>query len=219
MEKYIKLKEKFELHANPENALAMKKYMRDLFEFYGIPTPERKSLYGDFLKEEKKKRVIDWELLDMCYEDNHREFQYFVYDYLLAMKKYVTYEDINRIKKYILSKSWWDTIDFLCKVIGDIGLRDKRVKDLMQEWSKDDNIWIKRTAILHQLGLKEKTDTILLAKILVNNFNSNEFFVNKAIGWALREYSKTNHIWVQEFINKYQSEMHSLSIKEASKYI
>ena len=95
---------------------------------------------------------------------SHREFQYLVYDYLLAMKQYVSYDDIPRIKEYIVNKSWWDTIDFLCKVIGDIELRDLRVKDLMLEWSKDDNVWIKRTAIEHQLNLKEKTDYELLEK-------------------------------------------------------
>ena len=135
------------------------------------------------------------------------------------MKKYVTYEDIPKIKKYIITKSWWDTIDFLCKVIGNIGLRDSRIKDLMIEWSKDENIWIKRTAIEHQLQLKDKTDFVLLEKIIVNCFNTDEFFINKAIGWALRDYSKTNPEQVKQFINKYKDKMNELSIKEASKYI
>jgi len=108
-------------------------------------------------------------------------------------------------KEYIVNKSWWDTIDFLCKVIGDIETRDLRVKDLMLEWSKDDNIWIKRTAIEHQLNLKDKTDYELLEKIIINCFGTDEFFINKAIGWALREYSKTNSTWVKEFINRYKN--------------
>ena len=125
----------------------------------------------------------------------------------------------SKIKNYIVTKSWWDTIDFLCKVIGDIETRDLRVKDLMLEWSKDDNIWIKRTAIEHQLNLKNKTDNELLEKIILNNLGTDEFFINKAIGWALREYSKTNSTWVKEFINRYKNQMSDLSIKEASKYI
>ena len=135
------------------------------------------------------------------------------------MKQYVSYDDIPKIKEYIVNKSWWDTIDFLCKVIGDIETRDLRVKDLMLEWSKDDNIWIKRTAIEHQLNLKDKTDDELLEKIIINCFGTDEFFINKAIGWALREYSKTNSTWVKEFINRYKNQMSDLSIKEASKYI
>lgn len=219
MDKYLQIKKLFEEQEDKENAIAMSKYMRNMFDFYGLPTPKRKEVYNDFIKLEKKSKEIDWDFLDRCYEDNHREFQYLVYDYLLAMKQYVTYEDISKIRNYIVTKSWWDTIDFLCKVIGEVGIRDSRVKNLMIDWSNNENIWVKRTAIEHQLCLKEKTDTELLEQIIVNCFGSDEFFINKAIGWALRDYSKTNPIWVKDFINKYNNQMASLSIKEASKYI
>ena len=219
MDKYLKIKQLFESEEDKENAIAMSKYMRYMFEFYGIPSPKRKELYKEFLKEEKKAKTIDWNFLDKCYENNHREFQYLVFDYLLSLKNYITYEDIPMIKKYIITKSWWDTIDFLCKVIGNIGLKDPRVKELMLEWSKDKNIWIKRTAIEHQLNLKDKTDSNLLEQIIINCFGTDEFFINKAIGWALRDYSKTNPQWVKDFINKYKKQMNDLSIKEASKYI
>ena len=219
MDKYLEIKKIFESREDKENAVAMSKYMRNMFDFYGLPTPKRKEVYNDFIKAEKKTKKIDWEFLDKCYEDNHREFQYLVYDYLLSMKQFVSYEDITKIKNYIITKSWWDTIDFLCKVIGDVELRDSRVKELILEWSKNDNIWIKRTAIEHQLNLKDKTDYELLEKIIVNNFGTDEFFINKAIGWALREYSKTDQNWVKNFINKYKNQMSDLSIKEACKYI
>ena len=219
MDKYLEIKKIFESREDKENAVAMSKYMRNLFDFYGLPASKRKEVYNDFIKAEKKAKMIDWEFLDKCYEDKHREFQYLVYDYLLATKQYVSFEDIPKIKKYIINKPWWDTIDFLCKIIGDIGLRDSRVKDLMIDWSKSENIWLKRTAIEHQLGLKDKTDTELLERIIVNSFGSDEFFVNKAIGWALRDYSRTDPEFVKSFINKHKDEMNSLSIKEASKYI
>ena len=219
MDKFLEIKKTFETNADKENAIAMSKYMRNMFDFYGLPSPTRKELYNDFIKNEKKSKIIDWSFLDKCYEDDHREFQYLVFDYLLAMKQYVCYEDINKIKKYIVNKSWWDTIDFLCKVIGNVELRDSRVKDLMLEWSNDQNIWIKRTAIEHQLGLKEKTDKELLEKIITNSFGTDEFFINKAIGWSLRDYSKTDPTWVKDFINKYKNQMDEFSIKEASKYI
>lgn len=215
----MNIKKQFELKADKENAIAMSKYMRIKFDFYGLKSPKRKEIYNDFIKSEKKSKVIDWAFLDMCYEDNHREFQYLVYDYLLAMKQYISFDDIPKIKNYILNKSWWDTVDFLCKVIGDVELRDLRVKDIMIEWSKDDNIWIKRSAIEHQLNFKEKTDPELLEKIIVNCFDSNEFFINKAIGWALRQYSKIDPNWVKKFIQEYGNRMDDLSIKEASKYI
>lgn len=142
-----------------------------------------------------------------------------VYDYLIALKQYLTFDDIDKIKEYILIKSWWDTIDFLCKVIGDIGLRDTRVKALILEWSLDDNIWIKRTSIEHQLAYKDKTDTNLLAQIIVNSFGTDELFINKAIGWALREYSKTDAACVKEFVDNHKEEMNTLSIKEGCKFL
>ena len=219
VDKYTEIKKLFESGENKENAAAMSKYMRNMFDFYGLPAPARKEAYGDFIKSEKKSKAIDWDFLDKCYDDNHREFQYLVYDYLLALKRYVSFGDLPKIKAYITTKSWWDTVDFLCRVIGDVGLRDSRVKALMTDWSKSENIWVKRTAIEHQLGLKDKTDTQLLEQIIVNCFGSDEFFVNKAIGWALRDYSKTDPEFVRAFVNKHKDKMNSLSIKEASKYI
>ena len=129
------------------------------------------------------------------------------------------YEDIPTVKKYIETKPWWDTIDFLDKVVGDIGLKDDRVRDLMLEWSKDENFWVRRVAIDHQLGRKDRTDSQLLEEIIVNNFGSDEFFINKAIGWSLREYSKTDPDWVRAFLEKYGPQMSKLSVREAGKYV
>ena len=219
MDKYEELKRKFEESKDKETAISMAKYMRNLFSFYGIPTPKRKAVYKDFLKEEKKLEKIDWELLDQCYQDLHREFQYFVCDYLLAMKEYLAYEDIPKLKQFITKKEWWDTIDCFDSVIGEIGLRDSRVDELMLVWSKEEDFWLRRIAIDHQLNRKEKTNKELLERIIVNNLGSNEFFINKAIGWSLREYSKTNPAWVKNFINRYKDKLDKLSIREASKYI
>ena len=104
MDKYLEIKRKFEQIEDEENAISMVKYTRNLFLFYGIPTPKRKAVYKDFLKEDKRLGKIDWEFLDQCYQDLHREFQYFVCDYLLAMKEYLTYEDLPKIKQYITKK-------------------------------------------------------------------------------------------------------------------
>ena len=123
------------------------------------------------------------------------------------------------MKEYIQSKEWWDTIDCFDRIIGDIGLKDTRVAILMLKWSQDDDFWLRRIAIDHQLLRKDQTDQHLLEKIIVNNLNSDEFFINKAIGWSLRDYSKTDPEWVGNFIEKYRDKMSSLSIKEASKYL
>lgn len=216
---YYKIKAAFEKLRNTERAKKMSAYMRDQFEYYGIPTPERRASYKNILRNEKKINKIDWELLDKCWEDNYREFQYFVMDYLSAMQNILRYEDIMRIERYLNTKQWWDTIDGLDMIVGKIGLKDPRVDDLMLQWSKDENFWIRRIAIDHQLCRKENTNTELLEKILVNNLGSDEFFINKAIGWSLRDYSKTNPGWVSNFIKNYRHIMSPLSIREASKYL
>ncbi len=216
---YLEIKKLLEKNRNDKNKVHMEKYMKNKFLFYGIKTPLRKKLFKEFLKEEKKKKTIDWNLLDALYKDDYRECQYIVIDYLKSMKKYIFYEDIPKILKYAKIKQWWDTIDNFDQIIGDIGLLDSRVDDLMLLLSTDEDFWLRRLSIDHQLLRKDRTNTELLEKILKNNLNSDEFFINKAIGWALRDYSKTNPIWVQNFIKENKNSMSKLSIREASKYI
>ena len=93
------------------------------------------------------------------------------------------------------------------------------LEEVFLKWSLSDNIWLRRVAIDHQLLRKEKTNVQLMEKILLNNMDQTEFFINKAIGWALRDYSKTNPEWVARFIEKNQKRMAELSIREASKYL
>ena len=135
------------------------------------------------------------------------------------MQRFLAEDDISKLKELVLTKSWWDTVDILDKVIGSIIYNNKNLYPIILEWSKDDNIWLRRVAIDHQLLRKENTDEQLLEKILINNLNHKEFFVNKAIGWALRDYSKTNPQWVRNFIEVHKENMASLSIREASKYL
>ncbi len=219
MEKYLKIKKLFEKNKDEGKAIHEAKYMRNQFSFYGIGTPLRKKLYKEFLKDEKKNGKIDWNFLDKCYEDDYREFQYLVADYLIVMKDFLSYEDTPKLFRYVKQKQWWDTIDKFDRIIGNIGLKDNRIDNLMLKYSKDKDFWVKRIAIDHQLLRKEKTNTKLLEQIIVNNLGSEEFFINKAIGWSLRDYSKTNPKWVRNFIKKYENKMSKLSIKEASKYL
>lgn len=134
-------------------------------------------------------------------------------------KDKLTIDDIPKLKQFILKKSWWDMIDNLDMTIGALALKDSNVNKILLEWSIDENIWLRRIAIDHQLLRKEKTNTELLEKILKNNLGQAEFFINKAIGWALRDYSKTNPEWVKNFIEKNKEKMAKLSIREASKYL
>jgi 3-methyladenine DNA glycosylase AlkD len=208
----------FRVAANPEKAAPMSAYMRDQFPFLGIPTPERKRLSRDFLKS-RGKESVDWNFVFECWQQPEREFQYLAKDYLAKISAILTPADIPNFRELIITESWWDTVDGLDVIVGDIALRYPEANDILLAWSVDDNFWLRRLAIDHQLTRRDKTDTPLLERILVNNFGQTEFFINKAIGWALRDYSKTNPNWVRDFIRRHRSKMASLSIKEASKYI
>ena len=216
---FNKLYEEMIQHKNEEQAQKMSKYMLNKFEYIGIKTPERRKIFKNFFKEYKNEEKIDWEFVNKCWENKYREFQYVGADYLKNMKDKLTIDDIPKFKRLILEKSWWDTIDNLDMTIGALALKDSNVNKILLEWSLDENIWLRRIAIDHQLLRKEKTDTELLEKILKNNLGQAEFFINKAIGWALRDYSKTNPEWVKNFIEENKEKMAKLSIKEASKYL
>ena len=209
----------FEENRNELLAESMSKYMQDKFRFLGVRGTTRTEIYKKYFPDTRKTKIIDWDFVESCWNKEEREFQYVVVYYLKAMQKFLKREDISRLKYLIVTKSWWDTVDLLAKVIGSLVIRIEGYDQIMLEWSKDSNIWLKRVAILHQLSLKEKVDKQILERILVGNLGDSEFFINKAIGWALRNYSKYNPEWVREFIKKNKDNMASLSIREASKYI
>ena len=209
----------FEENRNELLAESMSKYMQDKFRFLGVRGATRTEIYKKYFPDARKTKTIDWDFVENCWNKEEREFQYVVVYYLKAMQKFLKREDISKLKYLVVTKSWWDTVDLLAKVIGSLVIRIEGYDKIMLEWSKDSNIWLRRVAILYQLSLKDKVDEIILDKVLVNNLSDSEFFINKAIGWALRDYSKYNPDWVREFIKKNKDNMANLSIREASKYI
>ena len=217
MTAFQNLKKLFKLHADENTARQMAAYMRGQFKYYGIPTPQRRALSKPFLG--KKSDAIDWGFVTACWGAEAREFQYIAMDYLYLRTAQLTKADVPEIRAFAEAKSWWDTIDGLDQLVGAIAQKDKSVKQLLLKWSKDKNFWIRRMAIDHQLNYRDKTDTTLLAAIIENNFGQTEFFINKAIGWALREYSKTDPRWVREFLARHAERLSPLSLREAGKYI
>ena len=217
--KLLNLIADLEENRNELLAESMSKYMQDKFSFLGVRGATRTEIYKKYFPDARKTKTIDWDFVESCWNKEEREFQYVVVYYLKAMQKFLKREDISRLKYLIVTKSWWDTVDLLAKVVGSLVIRIEGYDQIMLEWSKDSNIWLKRVAILYQLSLKEKVDKQSLERILVNNLGDSEFFINKAIGWALRDYSKYNPEWVREFIKKNKDNMANLSMREASKYI
>ena len=208
----------FRAAGDSQKAKQMSAYMRDQFPFLGIPTPQRRRLSRQFFATVDKK-AVDWAFIALCWEQPEREFQYLGVDYLVKLQSVLTPTDVLRIKDLIVTKSWWDTVDALDVVVGSVALAYPEVNEILLQWSIDENIWLRRTAIDHQLTRKGKTNTVLLEQILVNNLGQTEFFVTKAIGWSLRDYSKTDPDWVRGFLDRHREDMALLSIREASKYL
>lgn len=206
-------------HGNQDQAIRMSAYMKDHFAYLGIMKPQRAELQKEFFKQVKKQKRIDWDFIFMLWDLPEREFQYLALDYILALKNNLQKADIDRIKLLIINKSWWDSVDVLATNITGIlcAKHPELVQSHILRWAESDNIWFARVAILFQLKYKENTDAELLKFIITKNSNSKEFFINKAIGWALREYSKTDKEWVKSFLGCLP--LHPLSVREASKYL
>lgn len=209
-----KLKE----NADPEQAGKMSAYMQNMFPFLGIPKPELKELIKPFLKESSKE-ILDWDKVMKLWNADFREAKYVAIEYLEKHKKQICSEDVEKLEYLIITDSWWETVDSIDAYVGLCVRADSSLKNKMLEWSASDNMWLRRVSIDYQQKFKEETDIEMLKSVIINNLGSKEFFINKAIGWSLREFSKTNPQWVIDFISEHKNEMAPLSIKEASKYI
>jgi 3-methyladenine DNA glycosylase AlkD len=222
MHTYTKsLKSFFEKQANPLTAAPMKKYMREQFEYLGIKSPQVTSLLREFIKSNGLPPV---EKLDLICRElwnlPQREFQYIAMNLISKYEKKLEPEFIETLEYLITTKSWWDTVDLLAgHPVGAMFKKYPKVKEkYLKKWRKSENMWLRRTALLFQLGYKKETDFDLLCEIVKENLGSDEFFINKAIGWALRQYAHTNPVSVRKFV-KATKELHPLSRREALKNI
>jgi len=211
---------RLEAEANPEEAGPMARYMRDQFPFYGIKTPQRRLLVREFVAEHGLPapdllEAVVWRL----WQRPQRECQYIAVGLLEKTSKRLSKPVINLVEQLIVTKSWWDTVDSLAGGLAGDQLRrfpEKR-PIILPRWRTSDNIWLRRSAILFQLGYKAETDADLLLAIIEENRQSSEFFIQKAIGWALREYSKTDADLVVDFVER--TDLAPLSRREALKWL
>lgn len=215
----LPLKESFEANANAENALAMRAYMKNLFEFHGIKSTERRELQHAFLAEHGQPEPFDFEILLSLWDADQREFQYFGLDLLRKQAKNAQENDLKLIEHLIVTKSWWDTVDGLASWVCGPYFRKfpESMHPITDAWSLSENMWLRRTSIIFQLGYKAKTDTVLLIDHIEKNLGTKEFFINKAIGWALREYAKTDPEFVKDHVDRMKTRLHALSVREALK--
>lgn len=209
-------------NADPKKSQPMKKYMRDKFEFFGLSSPLRKSVCKEFLQQ-KLNSEDTRNFVALLWAKPEREFQYFAIDYLEKhMDTSAEFEaNMECMKGLITTKSWWDTVDALAyKMVGGL-VRQHRDegKNVMEEWINHENMWLRRTALLHQLSYKQETDEEMLFRFCSLRADEEEFFIRKAIGWALRQYAWTNSSSVKKYLRKHKKELSSLSFKEAAKHL
>jgi len=216
----IQLKALFEENADPAQAPAMKRYMRDQFEYLGIKTPQSVALQKEFYEKNGLPEVSE---LDRILRDlwalPQREFQYAALGLLGRLESQLPADFILTIEYLITNKSWWDTVDGIAA--GTVGTHFKRHpgvrKKYLRRWRKSENFWLRRTTILFQLNYKKETDFDLLCDLILENLGSKEFFINKAIGWALRQYARTDPNAVKRFVKA--TPLHPLSRREAMKHL
>lgn len=210
------LETEFKNNSNTKIALEQKAYLRNQFEFYGITTVKRREIQKPFfIKEHLPEKRELYKIINELWNKPQREYQYFSQELAFKYSKQLEKKDIGLFEFMVMRKSWWDTVDFISsKLMGEYFKNYPEQKDkYVQKWLKSNNIWLQRCVLLFQLKYRGDLDTALLSSIIHSLLGSKEFFINKAIGWVLREYSRTNSNWVSGFVNT--TELNALSKKEA----
>jgi 3-methyladenine DNA glycosylase AlkD len=212
-----RLQAAFEPHRDLERAAAMSAYMRNLFPFLGVPSPQRSALEREALTGVPRLSAEDasdaalalWLLPE-------REYQYAACGLLARNAKALGPEFLPVARRLVQSKSWWDTVDTLAShVVGGIVLGHPELRAEMDRWIEDEDFWVARVALLHQLRHKKATDAARLFAYCERRSADPEFFIRKAIGWALREYSKTDAAAVKSFVASHERALSNLSRREA----
>ncbi|MBN2236843.1 MAG: DNA alkylation repair protein [Bacteroidales bacterium] len=214
---YLKaLDQEFQKNASLQIAIGQKAYMKNLFEFYGINSPLRAQLQKPFLQKPflplKSEMIF---LVKELWQKPQREYQYFAQELAFKYIQQSEEKDLDLYEFMLIHKSWWDTVDYISvHLVGNYFKKyPQQIESIIPRWLKSGNKWLHRSALLFQLKYKQELDIDLLSNTILFLVGSKEFFINKAIGWVLREYSKTNPIWVQEFVDK--TNLNALSRKEA----
>lgn len=215
------LRKHLEAHANPERAAPMAAYLKHRFPFLGIGTVERRRLLGDFLEQNGGRPDADAAriLARRCWRESEREFHYVGQELLGFRVGDLGPGDLPLIEHLITTHAWWDTVDFLAATLAGGILRRHReaLAPSCEGWLDSGDLWLRRTAVLCQLKWRGETDTAVLERAIERTRQSPEFFLRKAIGWALREFARTDPGWVRDFLER--TELSPLSRREAAKHL
>jgi 3-methyladenine DNA glycosylase AlkD len=211
----------FKTNSNTEFGLKMASYMKDNFIYYGIKSADRKEI--------QRKLIADYglpstenltQVIKVLFEYPHRENQYFAIELANKLIRKTGSSFVDTIEYMILSKSWWDSVDYIASSIAGTFFRifPESLPSITDRWSASENMWLNRSSLIFQLKYKDSTNTQLLSRYIEAHQNSKEFFLRKAIGWSLRQYSKFNKQWVADFVRTHPM-LSGLSVREASRYL
>lgn len=216
-----KLKAAFEPHRESERAAGMAAYMRNLFPFIGIPTTERRRLAKDSLLGLPRPAEADLvEATRALYGLAEREYHYVAVELAASNVRACDVRFLEHARWMVTTHSWWDTVDGIAaSVVGALVRQHPELTAAMDTWIEDENIWVARTAILHQLRYKEHTEATRLFRYCDRRAAHPDFFIRKAIGWALREYSKTDPEAVRGYIESRAESLSGLSKREGMLWI
>ena len=197
--------ERFRSNAHPQQAGPMKKYMKDRYAFFGIKAPERRILQREFLTKKQLPDRLELEsIVHQLWEMPERELQYFAQELVGKFVNKLEPGDIELLEYLITNNSWWDTVDYIASCL--VGPHFKRypqqIKPYTEKWLESGHMWLQRTAILFQLKYREEIDLDLLFHCIDQLSHSKEFFLRKAIGWALRQHSKVEPDVVLKFVTQ-----------------
>ncbi|WP_293768397.1 DNA alkylation repair protein [uncultured Corynebacterium sp.] len=196
--------------ADAARAEGQSAYLRGQFPFLGVATPDRRRVVAPLLA----RRSLDWPLVWECWDAPEREYQYVACDHLRRIKAFPA-AHLGDLHTLVTTKSWWDTVDSLAKVAGS-ALPNPTAGAVMDKWMTDPSLWVRRVSIICQLGKGTATDTRRLTRAIEANLESREFFITKAIGWALRDYFRHDPEWVRAFVDGH--DLAPLSRREALKH-
>jgi 3-methyladenine DNA glycosylase AlkD len=216
------LQQRFEANGNEKEALYMKKYMKGQYEYFGIKSPLRREILKNFLSEYGLPPVNQLSvIIKDCWNAPQREYQYFIMEVLDKMARNAEKERIDLYEYMLLNKSWWDTVDYIsANLVGNhFRLFPTQIISYTQKWISSGNIWMQRSALLFQLKYRDKTDLDLMTRYIEQLLGSKEFFINKAIGWVLRQHSKTDQDWVLTYVKINEDRLAPLSKREAVKWL
>ncbi|REJ75332.1 MAG: DNA alkylation repair protein [Acidobacteria bacterium] len=210
------LRDAFAEHADPESAFRMKFYLKGHFEFFGIKTPLRRVISKEFIG---KRGIphIDYteELAHKLFDEEERELHHFSIELMPYYRDSWTESYCDLFESMAVRKSWWDSVDSIRSLcLHEFFLRfPEQSETVTAGWLDSGNLWLQRLAVTFQIGFRKRTDTKLLAKNIDAVSDSDEFFIQKAIGWALRDYGKTDPGFVERFV--LERNLKPLSEKEA----